>query len=132
MTTTSAADKLRRETERAQARAAAAARAEERRVVAETRKMTAAQKAKARKNLPEIIAKANEAAKAGKRLYDHSIIYAGEEPWPAWARLYSEELIKLLTAKSLTAKRYEHREDPFGSDPMYFHTVYYSGVIVSW
>jgi membrane protein involved in colicin uptake len=132
MTRLTVAEKLAKEAAAAQARQTAAERADARKTATARIEAINAAKARALKDLPGVLASAKEAAATGRRSYRHSVIRFADSNWPGTTLDYAHALIELLRQKGFKADYDSHREDPFGSDPMFYNTVFDCWVDISW
>jgi uncharacterized protein (DUF885 family) len=130
--TTTPADQVRKETERAATRQATARAAQQRKDAANARKSEVAARASAKKDLSAILAAVHKAASKNEHSYHHEVFHWSNSSWSAYDRAYTHELIKLLVAKGFKAETGSYREDPFGSDSLFDTPVYDGWVAVSW
>lgn len=73
-----------------------------------------------------------KAAKEGQTEASVTVMQWDRESHPSWCRYLSQYTKELLENEGLRVEVTSSREDPFGSDPMFYHTVYSVYLQINW
>ncbi len=76
--------------------------------------------------------KAEAVADKGESQVLVSVMENGDEPYPKWCEYLARYTRELLENAGFNVKVVRHTMEPFGSDPMFNHTVYSTYLRISW